>query len=249
MSDREYRSWDPEAVSHLAIGQKFFEDCDFVGAHASYGELKLRHPDGQFITFLREPKSRLISLRTFLRGFSDEVICKFGTFGMHSLRARLDLKSFLAHPYFAASCDNVATRMLLYENPLILPNDFISPSNDAEILDAALAVLHQFSFVGAVENKQSIADLSDFLACPFVFKRENETPVVPEHLRCDLYAELDSATLNLLDSHSRLDLQLWKMAMGVADDADLLGIQSRSFEQCVTKHAALLGGSASHPAG
>ncbi len=238
--EQDYLSWEDNTYCHLAIGDRFMEDNSYVIAHASYQELFARHPDGQFVTFFREPVSRIISLRSFLRGFTDEAVCRFGTYGMFLLRARLSLKQFLEHPFYAASCDNVATRMLLHPHPLIPSNHFISPRDDERLIAEAASVLDNFAFFGAVENTSAITELSESLQCHLDLPVENESICVPAHLRCELYDELDKATMDLLQSHSRLDLQLWKMAMKTADENMLMNIRTRTIAKCVAKHSVLL---------
>lgn len=243
-----YRSWHHNALAHAAIDDAYFlEESDYVVAHASFSELHRRHSGGQFITFLREPICRLISLRTFVRSFSDEFVSYFGTHGMALVRARLPLKDFLGHPYFAANYDNVMTRMLLHGHPLIPSADFIDASSDKELVGEALNKLRDFSFVSAVDSPAVTKDISDFLGRELTLEKENEASVVPQHLRCDLRSELDDETFNLLERHSRLDLALWNYAMGYESGSNTADHRRALIERCIDRHARLLDPGAIRP--
>jgi hypothetical protein len=241
IADKEFRSWEDRGRSHLAFDETpLSETGSYVVAHASYPELLLRYPDGQFITFLREPVCRLISLRSFMRGFTDEVICDFGTIGIVLVRARLSLKQFLEHPYFAATYDNVATRMLLHGHSLIPLADFIAPESDATLITDAMNTLKMFDFVGALEDSVSMDNLSAYVGRRITFQTQNKTVFVPSHLRCDLRDELDDKTMELLESHSRLDLHLWRAAMKIVDDQEFVRIRMRAIARCIAQHSMLL---------
>jgi hypothetical protein len=236
-----YRSWDDNALRHVAIDDSYFtEQSDYIVAHASFRELHKRHPDAQFITFLREPICRLLSLRTYLRTFSDEMICYFGNYGIFNLRARLPLKEFLKHPYFAANYDNTIVRMLLDGNPLIPRSDFIKAINDDELLSSAISVLDKFDFFGAIEDKEGLQRLQQYLGSDFSLLKENESINVPEHLQCDLHSELDDETMEILYNHSRLDVSLWKHAMRLTNQSEFFKTRLSLISQCVSRHSKIL---------
>lgn len=235
-----YQSWEHEALAHVALDAgSFAQESPLVIAHASYRELLDRHPDGQFITFLREPICRLISLRTFLMSFSDATVSHFGLHGMAILRARLSLQDFLRHPYFAATYDNVFTRMLLHGDSSIPAHGFIDAFLDEELLEKAFTVLAKFNGVFAIEDKAMPDRVSHFLGRSFHLSHDNESTDVPDHLRGDLNHQLTDA-MNLLENHSRIDFRIWATVMGFPSAEEASGAQKDLIGRCVDRHARLL---------
>jgi hypothetical protein len=189
-----------------------------VRAHMSLGTLRAAYPDGQFLTVLREPVSRILSHFLFWRGFSDAQIREWGGWAAVMRLAQGDLAGLLESPAAACQIDNVALRLLLWPNPAIADGGFIPPAEDAALLLQAQAALRGFSFSAAQEDPGFWPALSAWLGRPFAAASRNVTPPLPAERRLDLAAALTPGCRDLLRQRTRLDRVLWDMLRGGADD-------------------------------
>ena len=183
---------------------------EFVAGHITYSTLIQGRPEARFMTVLREPRSRILSLWTFYRSTSDEAIADLAAFGRVVGLARLPLVEFLSHLEAACHTDNEYVRMLLWPHPLIPDDGFIDSASDERLVGEAMARLKAFDFADVVENPQLEDNIRAFLARPFVYRRMNETPPMPPELRSPLEGELNREALRLVEQRSRLDRELWR---------------------------------------
>jgi hypothetical protein len=214
---------------------------DFVTGHMAYSTLIQSRPAARFMTVLREPRSRILSLWMFWRSSSDETLAALGAFGRVPRLAREPLAEFLNHPEAAHQTDNIAVRMLLWPHPLIADDGFIDSASDERLASEAAARLKAFDFADVIENPRLEDNVRAFLARPFAYRRVNETLVLSE-LRVPLEEELTSEALLLVEHRSRLDRKLW---WAVAEEriagADLTALSNDTFRRTVRRYAALMG--------
>ena len=116
--------------------------------------------------------------------------------------------------------------MLLWPHPLIPEDDFIDGHHDEKLVQGARFRLNQFRFVALLENPQFVPNLRNWLERPIILRNLNETDSIPEALKKPMTHELDSETLGLIESRSRLDLKLWSR-MGCAPDASSRFVRSK----------------------
>jgi hypothetical protein len=217
------------------------DGIDFVAGHITYSTLIQGRPAARFMTVLREPRSRILSLWTFYRSHSDETVARLAGFGRVVLLARHPLLEFLNHPKAACHTDNKYVRMLLWPHPLIPDDGFIDEGADERLAREAAARLKTFDFADVIENPRLEHNLRGFLARPFVYRRENETSLVPPELRVPLEQELSREVLLLIEHRSRLDRELWRiLAAEHIAGTDPTALSDDTFRRTVTRHAALM---------
>jgi hypothetical protein len=207
--------------------------ADFVAGHFAYSTLRSAYPQAQLMTVLREPFGRVISLWMFWRKALGDDMSGVGLWADYVRLAARPLKGFLAEPRIAAQTDNQVVRQLLWPHPHIPLNGFIDPMDDRELLRLARRRLMDFAFSGVVEAVDLSAGLERFLARPFSYRRVNETDAIPAALRTPFAAELDTATLDLLEARSRLDVVLWSDAARLSPS-----MLARLRQQTILHHVA-----------
>jgi hypothetical protein len=208
---------------------------EFVAGHMAYSTLIQGRPAARFMTVLREPRSRILSLWMFWRSLSDELVSPFGAWGRVMRLARQPLVEFVNHPEAACHTDNIAIRMLLWPHPLIPDNGFIDSASDERLVGEAAARLKAFDFADVIENPRLEDNVRAFLARPFVYRRVNET-VVRSELRVPLEEELTGEALLLVEHRSRLDRELWRaVAAERIAGADLTALSDDTFRRTVTQ--------------
>ncbi len=185
-------------------------EAALVAGHFSYATLRTAYPEGQLVTVLREPFTRLMSLWLFWRRHTDAHLAGLGGWGDAVRLARQPLAVFLDQKRIAAQTDNVALRMLVWPHELAPASAFIDPGHDGPLLRAAQARLAGFAYAGIAEDADLWTRLSAWLGRPLMPERRNESEAVPPGLRTPFADELDDACLSLMHARSRLDLQLWE---------------------------------------
>ena len=202
------------------------------------------YPDGQHVTLLREPRSRLVSLWDFLRTKPPEDNVLFGSYGTsRAPHAQRGLAHFLAADLELEIVDNQYVRMLLWGHPLVRDGRPIDERDDEELLDAAVDVLLGYAHLDVLENPAWPARFEAWLGRPFAIGRANETRPSPAERRADLRAELTPAALELMARWTRLDRELWEHVLQIAmPEADPREVADTAFEATVDRHAALLDG-------
>ncbi|MCP3720347.1 sulfotransferase family 2 domain-containing protein [Paraburkholderia sp. CNPSo 3281] len=184
-------------------------NANLVMGHFSHHTLKTRYPDAQYITFLREPLVRVLSLWVFWRCQRDEDLTGWGQWAEFVRLSRLSLKEFLSDTRIACQTDNMTVRMLLWPGSGIPADQFIDGRMDDNLLAHAFERLDGFSYSDIIENPSFGQRLKNWLEIDMPSSRLNETAKVPKHLRLALEQELNSETLELLQQRSRLDVRLW----------------------------------------
>jgi len=206
---------DFESVSDLRRSRILFASSDlptsldFLGGHMSFSTISHAYPLAQFITVLREPMSRLISLWLYWRSCTDQFLEPWGKWGHVVRKSRLSLRDFVRDRKTACQTDNLYVRLTLWPHPLVPDGDFIDERHDERLLQEAQSRLEQFCFVDLLENAELTANLQIWLGRVVVLRKLNETENIPESLKSPIANELDSETLALIESRSRLDLRLW----------------------------------------
>ena len=195
-------------ASRVYVGQNHLPaQADLVTGHFSYSHLTKVYPRGQVITILREPTSRLLSHWLFWRSHNRDELAGVGSWADIVLRAYDPLGKFLNDRDIYCQTDNLSVRMLLSPHPLIPVQDPIDPHNDTQLLMDAQKTLKRFAFVDVLENSDMAKNLQDWLGVPFQLPHSNATRQI--NIRTSLCGELDSETLSLLETRTRLDRVLW----------------------------------------
>ena len=238
---RSFETMSPEIRQGIHEALPPANGVDFVTGHLAYSTLIRGLPAARFMTVLREPRSRILSLWMYWRSMSDEEVSLFGAWGRVIRLTRQPLIEFLDHPEAACQTDNVYVRMLLWPHPLIPDHGFIDSASDERLASEAAARLKTFDFADVIENPRLEDNVRAFLTRPFVYRRANETPAMPSELRLPLEKELTGEALLLVDHRSRLDRELWRaVAAERIAGADLTALSDDTFGRTVTRYAALM---------
>jgi hypothetical protein len=214
---------------------------DFVTGHKSYSTLIQSRPASRFMTVLREPRVRIVSLWMFWRSCSDEIVSPFGAWARVIRMARQPLVEFLNCPEAACQTDNIYVRMLLSPHPLIPDDGFIDSASDERLAREAAARLKTFDFVDVIENPGFEDNLRAFLARPFVYRRANENPPMPSEFRAPLDDELTDDVLTLVEHRSRIDRELWRaVATERIAEVGPTTLSDDTFRRTIARYAALM---------
>ena len=173
-------------------------DADFVSGHISFSTLLKKYPNSNYVTFLREPVSRILSFWVYWRSHTDDQLRQWGRWAERVRLATNSLADFLSRKKIAFQTDNLYVRMLVRPHSLIQDNKFIDQRNDRALLSEAIARLKQFSYVDLIENPTLQTDLQAWLGQPFACSRENETLPIRPPLNASLYKELTTEALDSL---------------------------------------------------
>jgi hypothetical protein len=206
---------------------------NFIVGHLAFSTLRAFCPAANFMTVLREPRSRVLSHWIYWRTLSDEHLALWGAWAAHTRRSHLPLAAFLGCPDIACQTDNLIVRMLLWPHLLIPVDDFIPEDNDQALVAAASSALTRFAFVDTIENSHFHVNLQAWLGSRLEHTEINKTPPVPPDLQSPIEKELGCDALNLLERRTRLDFQLWSAVverLTIADDTALFarGILDRN---------------------
>lgn len=220
-----FHTMAPSARASIFLNSSDIPDnADIIAGHLSPKSIRDRYPDAHLLTVLRAPAPRLLSHWFYWRGYSDNVLALYGSWGNAIAGARLGLADFLENRELACVTDNIILRMLLWPHPLIPSNNFIDPANDAVLLSAARLVLADFSFVGIVESSKSKEDLDKWLQYTYgvsfwtylrrripenISSKENKSKIPLVKMNIKLSEEVRSVAGVLLHDRSRLDNFLW----------------------------------------
>ncbi len=207
----EFDTFAPAERQHIFDGPDALpRDAGLVAGHFSYATLRAAYPDGQLVTVLREPFTRLMSLWLFWRRHTGAHLAGLGSWA-HAVRlARQPLAAFLDQPQIAAQTDNVVVRMLVWPHPLAPPSAFINPAHDRQLLRTARARLASFAYAGIAEAPDLWDSLSAWLRRPLTPEHRNSSESVPTDLRTPFGDEITDTCFSLLQARSRLDLRLWE---------------------------------------
>jgi hypothetical protein len=221
---------------------EFPKSVDFVGAHMSFSTLTHHFPEGQLVTILREPISRLLSLWLYWRSTTDDQLEPWGSeWGARVRSSRCALAEFLRAKEIACQTDNQVLRMLLWPHPLIPIDDFIDDRHDTALVQAGLQRLCQFSFLDLIENQAFESNITNWLRRPITLERFNETGNIPQSLKTSISDELTAEAWALLDARSRLDLELWlALAAHRVRQIEPLLLRREAVAQTISRHSLLM---------
>lgn len=206
------RRSNPGAV-HLSP-QDLDAEADLVAGHIAPATTAARFPDAEHVTMLRQPALRLLSQWMHSRSLSDFDIRRFpGGVAQAFHAGRAPLHSYLDNADLAPTIDNTITRFLAWPHDALPQNAFIDPADDDALLSAAASRLSWFGFVGVVEAPDSVPELGRWLGVELNSVRANDRRSTPPKVPTDIGAELDAATLDLIERRTRLDRRLWAEAV------------------------------------
>ena len=205
-----FDSISPDLRRSIYLGPKSLpSDAEFVSGHISFSTFSENYQNATYITVLREPISRILSLWLYWRTQSDDQLRAWGDWAERVCISHRSLLYFLSSKDIACQTDNICVRMLLWPHPLIPDSGFIDESNDETLLDQATDRLNQFAYIDVVENPEFQENIEKWLGREVTYRRINETPSIPEMRRTPLHEELKPEIFSLLEVRSRLDLKLW----------------------------------------
>jgi hypothetical protein len=195
--------------------------CDVVMGHFSVASFSPHFDTTEMMTVLREPRTRLLSLYTFWRGWSPERHADWDPYDASRRAVTASWDEFLNDPSLASQTDNVVARMLLSPHPKIPCDRFISVMDQDEITQAASTLLDQFGFAGVVESGTDLwMGLSEWLESPIEAERSLVTPIPTD---TDWTSSITASSAAALSQRTAIDTQLWRhLAHKHNDDVDVL---------------------------
>lgn len=209
----------------------------FVHGHYALSTTVRAYPAAQFITVLREPAARLLSLWRYWRTQTAATMAGWGSWTGVVERSRQPFERFLADRAIPQQTDNVALRMLLWPHRLIDDAAFIDPRHDEALLAEAQRRLERFGFLDVVENPGLESRLGVWLRRPFRYPMLNRT--VPRSGDEALSADELTRSLALIEARSRLDRALWEPLVALRlPGEDVAALRERVMLQAVGRHAA-----------
>lgn len=215
-------------------------DADLLIVHMAYSTTAAAYPDAQHLTIFREPSIRLLSHYLFWRGRPAAEIVQWGGWGERMRLSHRPLADFLLDERIACQTDNLALRMLLWPHDAIPRNGFISSVDDASLLAAAKDRISTYAYVDAVETPSFQFNLAKWLGQPIDYTMENVTITMPADLRTDLAALLTPEALSLLRMRTRLDVELWRGAVGAGVDTEAL--RFNALQAVIARYGGLVAG-------
>lgn len=200
------------------------EQADIIAGHLSPKTIRVRYPMARLITIMRAPSARLVSHWFYWRGYTDDVLAKYGTWGNLIATARSDFADFLCVRQIACVTDNVILRMLLWPHPLIPDDNFIDPEHDDMLIAEARLMLDQFCHTDIIEAPDAEKRLNIWLTKNYgrsfwaefqnfvrrgepIMKNSSNIPVVK--MSIPLSIQLKNFAGQLMRDRVRLDDMLW----------------------------------------
>jgi hypothetical protein len=212
-------------------------DATLVAGHIGPATTLARYPGADHITFLRNPRSRLISQWMHSRSLTEFDIRHWGP-GAEAFRVGwLPLADYLQHPMVVTNTDNTIARFLAWPHPRMQGSTLIAPAEDDDIAEAAIARIDAMAHVDLVENADFVTGLGTWLGRPLVETRLNERAYVPKRRQPDFAAELDDRTTELLAERTRIDDRIWRhVAERVLPGQDLDAVLQSSFDRAIERY-------------
>ena len=204
----EFSSILPPVSNQIFVDGSSHVRGDFVAGHMALSTLASRFPSASFMTVLRHPCIRLLSLFLYWRSRPEQELKLWGRWAERLRRSHGPLSNFLRAPDIACQTDNVVARLLLWPHRAIRDYDFILPEEHDEIYEEARQKIDRFKFVDLVENPSFEVNLSTWLNRPFALRRDNQTIPRPD-LPIFIEGELDDETRRLLKRLTAINSQLW----------------------------------------
>ena len=231
------------------------EEVDIIAGHLSPKTILAQYPTAKLVTFMRAPAPRLLSHWFYWRGYTDDILAKYGAWGDAIASARSDLNDFLCTRQIACVIDNVTLRMLLWPHPLIPEDDFIDPKHDSDLLAEALRTLEQFSYVNIIEAPDTELSLNAWLKENYGRSfwasvqsalrqdesiRKNPSKVPAVKMNVPLSIQLQNIENNAMNERIRLDDQLWhKIAARHFTQEEANRIYTESLSEAVKRYEYL----------
>src|SRR5689334_19036922 len=182
-------------------------DATLVAGHIGPFTTMTRYPGADHITFLRNPRSRILSQWMHSRAVTEFDIRHFGS-GAENFRVGWKpLVEYLQQPLVATNTDNTIARFLAWPHPLMPADGYIDPAHDDEITAAALARLDAMAHVDLVENPAFVSGVAAWLGTELSDTRLNERSFIPRRMRPDFAKELAAAE-DVLVQRTRIDDRL-----------------------------------------
>ena len=238
----DFASMENSVRQHIHVSDAGIPgEAQLVAGHFAYSSLRRAYDSGQFMTLLREPVCRLLSLWLFWRQHDDAMLAPWGGWGDHVRLSRDPLAKFLDEPAIACQTDNMVARMLLWPHPLIPADGFIDPAHDKILLRQARRRLSGFAFADAIESPHLRARLHRWFGRGITSGRVNELSAIPRALRRPLESELTPEAAELLRTRSRLDLELWQELMRASmPEREILQLREDIRIRNVARYGALM---------
>jgi len=211
-------------------------DATLVAGHIGPHTTMTRYPGADHITFLRNPRSRLLSQWMHGRALTEFDIRHFGS-GAEAFRVGWkSLVDYLQHPLVVTNTDNTIARFLAWPHPLMPANGYLDPAHDEEITAAAFARLDAMAHADVVENPAFVAGVAAWLGSELSDTRLNERSFIPKRMRPDFGAELAAAD-DLLAERTRIDERLWRyVAERTLPGQDLDAVLAQSLDKAVGRY-------------
>lgn len=196
-------------------------DFDVVRGHFDARSLRAGRGDDDIAVLLREPRTRLLSLYTYWRSWTEAEHASWGNYDASRHAVRLGWVDFLHDTSIAPQIDNVAARLVLGPHPLVPLDGFVAEAHVAEVTDDALAALDGFGFVDVIENGPACwRRLGEWAGLHLDVVPRNET-ATEDHDREVWLGACEPAALAALDRLTAIDRRLWEAAARRhSDDAE-----------------------------
>ena len=204
----EFDSILPPASNQFCVDLSSHVHDDFVAAHMALSTLVSRFPGASFMTVLRHPRIRLLSLFLYWRSRPEQELELWGRWAERLRLSHGPLSNFLRAPDIACQTDNVVARLLLWPHRAIPDNGFIPPEKHNEIYQEATQKIDRFRFVDLVENPRFDRNLRAWLNRPFALRKDNET-IPRAELPVSVKGELSDETHRQLKRLTAIDSRLW----------------------------------------
>ncbi|MFK7919958.1 MAG: hypothetical protein AB8G14_17920 [Ilumatobacter sp.] len=194
---------------------------DVAMGHFGINSFRRHFALDEIMTVLREPRSRLLSLRTFWGSWSAERHADWDPYDASRRAADSSWEAFLTAPALASQTDNLVARMLVSPHVKVPLDGFIDPDDYEEIFDIARAVLDDLGFCDVVESGAALwSGLSEWLDCPIEAERSLVTQVPPG---TEWSSSITSLSERALSQRTSIDARLWQLAAARhADDVEAL---------------------------
>ena len=180
---------------------------DVVMGHFGVASLRPHFDAAEMMTVLREPRTRLLSLYTFWRGWTPERHADWDPYDASRRAVTASWGEFLTDTSIAGQTDNVVARMLLSPHPSIPRDGFIEPADDDSIVDEASELLDRFGFADVVERGPGLwSGLSSWLRTPIEPERTLVTRIPAD---TDWSASITPASAAALSRRASIDSRLW----------------------------------------
>lgn len=228
-------------------GAQSLQGFDVVMGHFSVASLSPHFDTAEIMTVLREPRTRLLSLYTFWRGWTAERHADWDPYDASRRAITASWSEFLSDPTIANQTDNVVARMLLSPHPSIPRDGFIDPTDEDEIVETASELLDRFGFADVVERGSGLwSALSSWLNTPVDPERTLVTRVPGD---TDWSASIMPASTAALSRRTSIDARLWsRVASQHINNTAALGEATFHRKLVGVTTAATLRGRADEPA-